>query len=211
MKIVRLLALAGVFVAFTNTARAGNIDYSTSSFAISGIGAEYSSIYDSFVIAGTSGKVNPNATPHLDSVELGTYTFTVGPHCVTCAQTPSGFTTGFNLTVGGQTEGILLPWSWSSNKTTDSLVVGTAAPLTFSLGTESLTVTGLSLGTLHSTGGVVTGDVLASFNFSQIITQQAATTLPEPRSLAVFGMGLLGLAGLLAWRRRACKGAGAEA
>ena len=204
MKIMRLLTLAGALFAFTETAVADPISFSTSGYSISGIGAEFQTTYDSFTLTGLSGTVNqaPGSTA---SVEIGTYSFTVGPNCYACTQTPSGFTTGFTATIDGQTRNILLPWSWSSTGPVDTLAVGAAAPVTYSLGADALTVTGLRLGDLSSAGGTVSGDLMASFNLSPVIAPPAAhpaTTVPEPYSVALFGVGLAGLAFLTARRRR---------
>ncbi|HEV2673144.1 MAG TPA: hypothetical protein VGV37_01300 [Aliidongia sp.] len=198
MKFGQILALAGTFLAFIGSANADPINFSTTGYSITGIGAEFQTDYDSFTVTGLSGIVNTNAaTP----VEIGTYSFTVGPNCYACTQAPSGFTSSFTATIGTQTKSILLPWSWSSTGPVDSLVVGSAAPVNFNLGTETLAVTGLSLGDLSSAGGTVSGNIFANFDFRPLTAAFAANNVAEPVSIAVFGVGLVGF-GVMAIRRR---------
>ena len=205
MRFVKLLPLAASFLIFIGSANAGPIDFSTTGYSISGIGAEFQTDFDAFTVTGLSGHVNTSVSASTP-IEIATYSFTVGPNCYSCNLTPSGFTTGFSATVDNQTQSILLPWSWSSTGPVDSLAVGNSTPVTFDIGTEALTLTGLSLGDLSSAGGTLSGAVYADFDFHPVISSlasPAANDVPEPYSLALFGFGLFGFGYLMVRRRRA--------
>ncbi len=187
------LLLSICAVAFSLSSGAGyasTLNFTTNNYSLSGIGADIpNSQYDIFNINGLSGTID--TANLLSPIKIGTYEYIVGVNCTTCGLTPSDVTTGFNITIDGQTKDILFPWSWSSIKSGDSLVVGNAAPITFGLlNNELLTITGLEVGKL--TGGVgdkLQGDVYANFSVSQV------SQVPVPAAVWLFGSGLMGLLG----------------
>jgi PEP-CTERM motif len=161
----------------------------TGSYSNSGIGSEFATPYDNFIVTGDTVTVALSSAPVV--VSLGTFSFEVGWNCNSCLLTPS-FDALIDLTVDGITKQIDLPYSWYSSGPTDFLAFATPAPVVFDFGSFSLTVAADSLGTLASSGSTVYGNLNATMT---------ASAVPEPTSYAMMLAGF-GVIALVAKRRR---------
>jgi len=163
----------------------------TGSYSTSGIGAEFATPYDNFVVTGGTVTVAASSAPVV--VSLGTFSFEVGWNCNTCLLTPS-FDALIDLTVDGVTKQIDLPYSWYSSGPTDFLAFATPAPVMFDFGGfGSVTVAVESLGTLASSGSTVVGSVNATVT---------TTPVPEPAAVAMMIAGFGAIAFVAKRRRR---------
>ena len=151
MKAIKfLLTLAVTSGLFIGNAVA-DTSFSTSSFYQEGIGNNYGPYggvnYDTLTFTGLSGSAAAPST-----TTIATYAFAAGPSCwYPCVLTPSGLTIGFAMTIGSETHDILFPWSVTIGSS-DTLTVGDAAPVTFTVGSNYLTVTGLGFGPIVNGG-----------------------------------------------------------
>jgi hypothetical protein len=186
----RQARVAVLFAALTATTAAHAVTLETGSYSNSGIGAEFATPYDNFVVTGGTATVAVSSAPVV--VSLGTFSFEVGWNCNTCLLTPS-FDALIDLTVDGITKQIDLPYSWYSSGPTDFLAFATPAPVMFDFGGfGSVTVAVDSLGTLASSGSTVVGNVNATVT---------TTPVPEPATYAMMLAGF-GAIGFVAKRRR---------
>jgi hypothetical protein len=186
-----LLRKTSVAIAVTvaAVAPASAITITTGSYANSGMGAEFATPYDNFVIDGATLDVVLTAAPV--TISLGDYTFEVGPNCYSCTLTPT-FNALLDVTVDGLTLQLNLPYAWSSSGPDDYLSFATPAPLLFDFGAMGLvTIAVESIGLVSSPIGTVHGSVNAVASVS---------TVPEPGSYA-FMLAGLGVIGFIAKRR----------
>ncbi len=160
--------------------------FTSGSVSLTGIGAEFASIYDQINITGGSGAF-------LDAGQLGVNiasgNFVVGVNCNPCTdETPTGsFNESFSVNAA-PAQNFVIDWSWSSNYYTDFLTLSIADGL-LEIGGYAVTlhITPLSL---SSDGGPVPFSLTADI-----------TPTPLPAALPLFATGLGGL-GLLGWRRK---------
>jgi hypothetical protein len=184
---MRQSAAAAVVLATMAPAHALVIE--TGSYANSGIGAEFASPYDNFVVTGATTTINTLTLP--SALTLGTFAFEVGWNCNVCSLTPS-YDALIDLTVDGVTNHLDLPYSWYSTGPTDFLTFSTPAPLMFDLGSQGwLTIAVDSLGTLSSSGSTVQGNVTGTVSL---------TPVPEPGTYALMLAGFA-VIGFVARRR----------
>jgi len=183
-------ALAALFAALFGAALPAHaIPVTVGSYSVSGMGADFPSVYDTFAVDGVSFDVAASSVPQ--AVVLGTYRFEVGPNCWACTLTPS-FDALFDLTVGGTTQQVDMPFAWSSSGPNDTLTFADAAPLLFDLGGEgTLQVVVDRIPTLTASSGTVAGNVTATI---------ALTPVAEP-GIAALLLGGLGLVAFQARRR----------
>jgi PEP-CTERM motif len=186
---LRRQTTAAVFATVAAVAPAGAVTIDTGSYANSGIGAEFASPYDNFLIDGASLELTLTDAPI--AISLGQYSFEVGPNCYSCTLTPT-FDASIDITIDGLTRQLDLPYSWSSSGPYDILTFATPAPVLFDFGAMGIvTVAVENFGVLTSPGGTVYGNVNAVVS---------VTPVPEPASYALMLAGL-GVIGFVAKRR----------
>jgi hypothetical protein len=182
-------AAAVMVMAAAAAAPAYAVTIETGSYSNSGIGAEFASAFDNFVITGDTITIGAATTPVV--VSLGGYSFEVGPNCWGCTLTPS-FDALIDVTVDGMTQQIDLPYSWYSSGPSDFLRFATPAPVMFDFGSLLVTIAIDSIGTLSSSGNTVYGNVNATVS---------VTPVPEPASYALMLAGF-GIIAFVARRRQ---------
>jgi len=190
----KLTKIAGIIMAcgVALPAQASDYIFSTGNYYQGAIGDQIGSGYDIFAVTGLSN-IGMDFLPALQTpVVIGNYAFTVGGNCYSCSLTPN-YTADILMTIGAQSQHVLLGYSWASTGPTDSLFSSTpAAPVSFLVDpTHLVTVTGLSFGTVSSSGGTVNGNLTATFE---------VTPVPEADTYAMMLAGL-GLVGFMARRR----------
>jgi hypothetical protein len=180
--LLRQITAAALMAAAVAPASAVTIE--TGSYANTGIGAEFQSPYDNFLIDGATIVVALTQAP-ID-ISLGAYSFEVGPNCYSCTLTPS-FDALIDITVDGLTRQLDLPYRWSSSGASDVLAFATPAPLLFDFGALGLvTIAVETMDVLSSSGATVRGNLNATVSVSAV---------PEPANLALMlaGLGVIGL------------------
>lgn len=188
---VRRGAAALLIAAGAATVPAGAITIATGSYTNSGIGSEFASAYDNFVVTGSTITIAPADAPVV--VSLGDFSFEVGPNCYSCTLTPS-FDALIDINVDGVTHQLDLPYNWYSSGPSDFLSFATPAPLQFDLGNLGvLTIALASPGLLSSSGATVYGQLVADVSLAPV---------PEPSSLALMVAGF-GAIVFVVRRRRA--------
>jgi hypothetical protein len=188
--LLRQSAASAALVAAAAVAPASAVTIAAGSYANTGIGAEFQSPYDNFVIDGATLIVSLSQSPV--EISLGDVSFEVGPNCYSCTLTPS-FDALLDITVDGMTRQLDLPYSWSSSGPNDILAFATPVPVLFDFGALGMvTIAVETLDVLASPGGIVHGQLSAMASVSPV---------PEPTSYAMMLAGL-GIIGFVAKRRR---------
>jgi hypothetical protein len=160
--------------------------FTSGSISLTGIGAQFPSVFDDINIAGGSGTF-------LDAGQLGVNiasgAFVVGVNCNPCTnENPTGsFTESFSVN-GSATQNFVIDWSWLSTGPTDFLAL--------SINQGVLDIGGY-IATLHITPMNLSGSG-GSVPFS--LTADLVAT-PIPAALPLFASAL-GAMGLLGWRRK---------
>jgi len=173
------------------TAQCQAVPVTVGSYAVTGMGAEFASPYDSFSINGNSFDV-PLPDDPLTMV-IGTYDFEVGPNCYSCTLTPS-FDALIDVTVGGTTRHLDMPFAWSSSGPIDSLTFASVGAISFELGVlGTLSVAANVIPLLSAGSGSRAGNVTATISL---------TPIPEPGSAALLLGGLALIVYTVRRRRR---------
>ena len=197
----RIALLAAVVVA--GPAYAVSID--VGSYTRTGLGAEFSTSYDTFTITGDKIAIAMPQAPV--AISLGTFWFEVGPNCYSCTLTPS-FDAILDVKVQGATQQLHIPYAWHSAGPNDFLTFSQTTPLMFDFGAKGMLVIALdAITTLSSSGGKVYGDLYATAS----LAPAQLVPVPEPASYALLLAGF-GVVGLVVRRRHgALTGAGRSA
>jgi len=180
-------ALAALLAALSVTS-AHAMPIAAGSYANTGMGAEFASPYDNLSIDGRNFDVALTGAPM--QVSLADYSFEVGPNCYGCSLKPS-FDALLDVTIGGVTRQIDLPYAWSSTGPSDSLTFASAAPVRFDFGDGSSILLAIAdLGTLTSSGDTLRGHLGATLTVTvgrtgfQVVPFDAASLPQPPRATA---------------------------
>lgn len=193
---IRTVALGAVLTGAAIAAQAATtIDFSTSSFSMTGIGADNTpgtdNTFDQLNFTGVNTSGFDVSVP-VDAV-IGTFDFATGFNCSgpdTCGignyTTPS-----IDFTVNGVTKQFSYPFFWNVTDVADTITFSQPAPLTFDLaGGAKLTVSFYTPGTLsdEDAAPVMTESATARFTVTPAVPE------PETYALLFAGMGVVGLA-----------------
>ena len=179
-------AILAMLAVLPGVSLAETVVFSTSSYTQNKIGDEIGSDLDQFSIDGASDQSLTFSGS--TTATIATYAFLVGGNCTACVLTPS-YDAVFQMTLGGQTQTISIPYSWSSIGSADQLAFGQATtPVSFNLGHDMLTVTALiPPKSLVSSGGTESGNLQATFSITSAVPE------PETYAMLLAGLGLLGV------------------
>ena len=194
--IIRRVASGAVLAAAAVAGPAQAVSIDVGSYTKSGLGAEFATSYDTFMITGAKVSMAMPQAPL--AVSLGTFWFEVGPNCYSCTLTPS-YDAILDVKVHGDTQQLHIPYAWHSAGPNDFLTFSQPAPLMFDFGNQGMLVIALdAIATLVSPGGKVYGDLYATAS----LAPASITPVPEPASYALMLAGF-GVVAFIARRRRA--------
>ena len=187
---MRKAALAAVLLTFclwgSRAARADNYTFSIGNFSRSNIGnVQGTTGYDGLTLTGDNGSfsLNPGASVTLP---ISSVFFDVGYTGANSAGPTTG-TAAFSVTLDGVMQIFNLPFTVDIGAYYDTLTLSSNS-LDFDLGHPgSVSLTSLQFGPLAS-GGPAYGALEGTFS---------ASAVPEPAGLTLFGIGLLGIVGLM--------------
>src|SRR3954447_14985664 len=109
---LRYIATAALMSTAVAAGSAHAVTIETGSYFQSGIGAEFATPYDSFIVTGGTTTIAAPLVPVV--VSLGTFSFEVGWNCNTCSLTPT-YDALIDVTVDGIAHQLDLPYAWHSN------------------------------------------------------------------------------------------------
>lgn len=184
-------------IAFAPAAKADPIVIHTGGFSLSNLGNSGGGIsgLDALFGAAASSSRNVNGEGSFIAL-LNPLTFTTG-----FTGPGSGGTYAFNfselLTINGQTQTLNLAGSITIGTAVDSLRIFSSTPLTFNFSTFSVDVRVLPAD-IDGIGPGVFCDMLKA----KFIVTSECTTVPEPATLSLLGLGLAGVAAKLRRRQK---------
>jgi PEP-CTERM motif-containing protein len=208
---MRLLTKAGlglavllVSIALAPAAKADPITIQSSGFALQGLGnsGTIANGLDNLIGAAASSSQSVNGAAGSFIAILNPLTFVTGPTGV-----GSGGSHLFNfsqlVTVNGQTQTLDIAGSIDITPTVDTVHILSSAPLTFNFSTFSVAVNVIPMDIVGpgADGGIFCDVLQAQF----IVTPNCPTTVPEPATLSLLGLGIAGVAAKIRRRRKLVK------
>lgn len=183
-------------VAFAPAIKADPIVIQTGGFSLTNLGNDGTGTpgFDTLIGSAASSSRNFSGTGSFVAL-LNPLTFQTGFTGFNSAGLHD-FTFSQNLTINGVTKTLNLVGQISIGQLVDTVRVVSAAPLTFTFNTFSVTVNVLPT----SIDGFGTGDVCGSLNAEFVVTNN--NPVPEPATMTLLGLGLAGVAAKLRKRRR---------
>ena len=195
------LAVLLVSTAIAPEAKADPITIQSSDFALQGLGnsGTIANGLDNLIGAAASSSHNVNGAGSFIAI-LNPLTFVTGPTGV-----GSGGSHLFNfsqlVTINGQTQTLDISGSIDITPTVDTVHILSSAPLTFNFSTFSVDVNVIPIDIVGpgADGGIFSDVLQAQF----IVTpMDCTTTVPEPATLSLLGLGIAGVAAKLRRRRK---------
>ena len=199
MRLLAKLSFAIAAIAFSfavaPSTKAGPVTITSGGFALSGLANDGTGDPGMDALDGLVNTSTHNVSGATSFVALlNPLRFTTGP---TGANSGGGhdFTFTQLLTINGQTQVLNLVGSIDIDHAVDTVHILSAAPLTFTFSTFSVTVNVIPTD-IDGFGGVATGELMAK------ISVVPNTAVPEPATLTLLGLGLAGTAAKIRQRRK---------
>ena len=206
---MRLLTKAGlglavllVSIGIAPAAKADPITIQSSDFALQGLGSSgtIANGLDNLIGAAASSSHNVNGAGSFIAI-LNPLTFVTGPTGV-----GSGGSHLFNfsqlVTINGQTQTLDIAGSIDITPTVDTVHILSSAPLTFNFSTFSVAVNVIPTDIV---GPGADGGIFVDVLNAQFTVTPTDSTVPEPATLSLLGLGIAGVAAKLRLRRKLAK------
>jgi len=206
---MRLLTKAGlglavllVSIGIAPAAKADPITIQSSDFALQGLGSSgtIANGLDNLIGAAASSSHNVNGAGSFIAI-LNPLTFVTGPTGV-----GSGGSHLFNfsqlVTINGQTQTLDIAGSIDITPTVDTVHILSSAPLTFNFSTFSVAVNVIPTDIV---GPGADGGIFVDVLNAQFTVTPTDSTVPEPATLSLLGLGIAGVAAKVRRRRKLAK------